>query len=53
LVIWVTVGFHHPTRVEDWPMMPAKWHHFTLRPFNFYDRNPSIDVPSRFQEILF
>lgn len=50
LVLWYTVGFHHLTRAEDWPVLPTKWHGFRLRPYNFFDRNPSIDVPTAFQE---
>ncbi len=46
LVMWVTVGFRHQTRAEDWPVMPGLWHSFKLRPFNFFDRNPGLDVPS-------
>jgi primary-amine oxidase len=46
LVMWVTVGFRHQTRAEDWPAMPGLWHSFKLRPFNFFDRNPGLDVPS-------
>ena len=49
LVVWYTVGFRHATRVEDWPVMPTKWHSFTLRPFNFFARNPALDLPSGFQ----
>jgi primary-amine oxidase len=45
LVAWVTVGFRHQTRAEDWPVMPGMWHSFKLRPFNFFDRNPGLDVP--------
>jgi primary-amine oxidase len=45
LVMWVTVGFRHETRAEDWPVMPGMWHSFKLRPFNFFDRNPGLDVP--------
>ena len=45
LVLWYTVGFRHQTRAEDWPVMPGMWHSFTLRPFNYFDRNPGLDVP--------
>ena len=44
IVVWVNVGMHHLTRVEDLPVMPTLWHSFRLRPFNFFDRNPSIDL---------
>lgn len=46
LVVWFTVGFRHQTRAEDWPVMSGLWHSFRLRPFNFFDRNPGVDVPS-------
>ena len=45
LVLWYTIGFRHQTRSEDWPVMPGMWHSFTLRPFNFFDHNPGLDVP--------
>ncbi len=48
-VMWVTVGFRHQTRAEDWPIMPGLWHSFKLRPFNFFDRNPGLDVPGTVQ----
>ena len=48
LVVWLTVGYHHIPRVEDWPIMPTMWHGFTLRPFNFFDENPSYNVPAGF-----
>jgi primary-amine oxidase len=45
LVLWYNVGFRHITRAEDWPGMPAVWHSFRLRPFNFFDGSPAMDVP--------
>jgi primary-amine oxidase len=45
LVLWYTIGFRHQTRSEDWPVMPEMWHSFKIRPFNFFDRNPGLDVP--------
>ena len=45
LVLWYTIGFRHETRSEDWPVMPGMWHSFKLRPFNYFDHNPGLDVP--------
>jgi primary-amine oxidase len=45
LVLWYNVGFRHITRAEDWPGMPTVWHSFRLRPFNFFDQSPAMDVP--------
>jgi primary-amine oxidase len=45
VVLWYTFGIHHITRVEDWPVMPADVVSFWLKPFGFFDRNPSLDVP--------
>jgi hypothetical protein len=36
------VGFHHIPRMEDWPVMPAHWAYFHIKPFNFFTENPSI-----------
>jgi primary-amine oxidase len=47
VVLWHTIGMHHVVRAEDWPVMPVVWHSFELRPFDFFDRNPAIDLPKR------
>ena len=44
IVLWVNLGMHHLTRAEDLPVMPMIWHSFKLRPHNFFDRNPAIDL---------
>lgn len=45
LVAWLTMGFHHVPRPEDWPIMPVARHSFEIRPVGFFSRNPAIDLP--------
>jgi primary-amine oxidase len=45
VVLWYVFGIHHVTRPEDWPIMPSDTVSFWLKPFGFFDRNPSLDVP--------
>ena len=45
VVLWYVFGIHHITRVEDWPIMPADTVSFWLKPFGFFDQNPSMDAP--------
>ncbi|MBT5202046.1 MAG: tyramine oxidase, partial [Gammaproteobacteria bacterium] len=45
IVLWHTIGMHHMVRAEDWPVMPVMWHSFELRPFDFFNGNPAINLP--------
>jgi primary-amine oxidase len=45
IVVWHTFGLTHIPRPEDWPIMPVEYVGFKLRPFGFFDRNPTLDVP--------
>jgi primary-amine oxidase len=44
VVLWYTVGSHHITRPEDWPVMPAERAGFMLKPAGFFSQNPALDV---------
>ena len=48
VVLWYTLGSHHITRPEDWPVMPADRAGFTLKPTGFFDHNPALDVAPPF-----
>lgn len=45
LVVWYTMIHHHVPRPEDWPVMPVARIGFELKPWGFFDRNPTLDVP--------
>ena len=44
IVLWYTLGFHHVTAAEDWPVLPSHPKSVTLRPFNFFDRSQVINT---------
>ena len=44
IVAWYTLGFHHVTRTEDWPVMPTHWFSFTLMPHNFFPHSPALSI---------
>ena len=46
LVLWHSFGLTHFPRSEDWPVMPTDYAGFALKPYNFFDRNPSLNVPA-------
>ncbi len=45
IVVWYTMGHHHVVRPEDWPVMPAAYIGFSLKPSGFFSANPALDVP--------
>ena len=45
IVVWVQFGINHIPRIEDFPVMPVETIRVMLKPVNFFDRNPAIDVP--------
>ncbi|RMZ75133.1 hypothetical protein DV737_g5451, partial [Chaetothyriales sp. CBS 132003] len=50
VVVWNVFGLTHNPRVEDWPVMPMEKHEIHLRPADFFDRNPALDVPGKTNE---
>jgi primary-amine oxidase len=45
VVFWYTFGHTHVPRPEDYPVMPAAYIGFLLKPSGFFDLNPSNDLP--------
>ncbi|MEP9394970.1 MULTISPECIES: primary-amine oxidase [Gordonia] len=45
IVVWHTFGITHFPRTEDWPIMPVDYAGFTLKPYNFTDKCPVMNVP--------
>lgn len=45
LVVFVQFGINHVPRIEDFPVMPCEIIKVALKPVNFFDKNPAIDVP--------
>ncbi|KAF2195382.1 hypothetical protein K469DRAFT_698975 [Zopfia rhizophila CBS 207.26] len=44
-VLYIQAGINHIPRVEDFPVMPCEILKIHLKPVNFFDRNPALDVP--------
>ncbi|PWN91042.1 copper amine oxidase [Acaromyces ingoldii] len=49
LVLWHTYTFTHNPRTEDFPVMPAESVRIALKPINFFEYNPALDVPESTQ----
>jgi primary-amine oxidase len=45
VVLWYTFGHTHLARPEDYPVMPATYIGFMLKPNGFFDENPGNDIP--------
>ncbi len=52
LVLWLTLGHHHLTAAEDWPVLSRQKLSLTLKPSNFFDRNPALDLRRAPFEVL-
>ena len=44
IVLWLTIGHHHVTLAEDWPVLSRETLSFELKPANFFDHNPAADL---------
>jgi primary-amine oxidase len=44
VVLWHTFGLTHFPRAEDFPLMPTEAVSLILRPNNFFERNPGLDI---------
>ncbi|CAN9441950.1 unnamed protein product [Alternaria alternata] len=51
VVVWHTFGSTHNPRIEDWPVMPCEKMIVGLKPVNFFDKNPGLDVAPSTQEV--
>lgn len=51
LVVFVQFGINHIPRAEDFPVMPCEVIRVGLKPVNFFDKNPAIDVPPSEQRV--
>jgi len=45
IVLWYTFGHTHIPRPEDYPVMPASYIGFLLKPNGFFDLNPANNLP--------
>ncbi|KAF2807691.1 uncharacterized protein BDZ99DRAFT_446493 [Mytilinidion resinicola] len=45
VVVFVQFGINHVPRIEDFPVMPCEILKIHMKPVNFFDKNPALDVP--------
>ena len=50
IVVYVQFGLQHIPRTEDFPVMPSETLRVALKPVNFFEKNPALDVPPSTQE---
>ncbi|GJN94178.1 hypothetical protein Rhopal_007252-T1 [Rhodotorula paludigena] len=50
-VLWLTLGFTHATRAEDWPVMPCEVFRMHFKPVGFFEQNPALDVAPSTQNV--
>ncbi|KAL1965866.1 hypothetical protein VTN77DRAFT_4999 [Rasamsonia byssochlamydoides] len=51
IVVWHTFGMTHNPRVEDFPVMPVETLTVSLKPADFFEWNPALDVPQSTQAV--
>lgn len=51
LVLFIQFGINHIPRIEDFPVMPCEILRVHMKPVNFFDKNPALDVPPSEQAI--
>ncbi|MNS41602.1 Primary amine oxidase precursor [compost metagenome] len=44
LVVWMTTGTTHVARAEEWPIMPTEWVNTLIKPWNFFDNTPTLNL---------
>jgi len=42
--VWMTTGTTHVARAEEWPIMPTEWVNTLIKPWNFFDNTPTLNL---------
>ncbi|QAY66916.1 primary-amine oxidase [Paenibacillus protaetiae] len=43
-VVWLTTGTTHVMRAEEFPIMPTEWVTAMIKPWNFFNETPTLDL---------